>query len=88
MSLNGMSGTYYDYKSEFIFNYLGAGNKIVHDGVYVGAAQSLSGGSADFSAAASALAKSKAAAGFELVLYTKQGWVTVNRLITLVARVS
>jgi hypothetical protein len=37
----------------------------VHDGV-LGAAQS-SGGSADFSAAASALAKSKAAAGFELV---------------------
>jgi hypothetical protein len=28
------------------------------------------------------LAKSKAAAGFELVLYTKTGWVTVNRLIT------
>jgi molybdopterin-containing oxidoreductase family iron-sulfur binding subunit len=41
------------------------------------------GGSADLGAAASALAQSKAAAGFELVLYTKTGWVTDNRLITL-----
>jgi molybdopterin-containing oxidoreductase family iron-sulfur binding subunit len=57
MSLNGMSGTY-DYIKQFIFNYSGATwNKIVHDGVYVGAAQSLSAGSADFSAAASALAE-------------------------------
>jgi molybdopterin-containing oxidoreductase family iron-sulfur binding subunit len=39
---------YYDYIREFIFNYFGATwNKIVHDGVYVGVAQSLSGGSAD-----------------------------------------
>jgi molybdopterin-containing oxidoreductase family iron-sulfur binding subunit len=29
------------------------------------------------------LSQSKAAAGFELVLYTKQEWVTVNRLIIL-----
>jgi molybdopterin-containing oxidoreductase family iron-sulfur binding subunit len=77
-----MSGTYYDYiKANSSSIISGATwNKIVHDGVYVGAAQS--GGSADFSAA-SALAKSKAAAGFELVLYTKTGWVMVNRLITL-----
>jgi MoCo/4Fe-4S cofactor protein with predicted Tat translocation signal len=75
MSLNGMSGTYYDYiKANSSSIVSGATwNKILHDGVYVGAAQSVSGGSADFSAAASALAKSKAAAGFELVLYTKTG---------------
>jgi MoCo/4Fe-4S cofactor protein with predicted Tat translocation signal len=75
MSLNGMSGTYYDYiKANSSSIISGATwNKILHDGVYVGAAQSVSGGSADFSAAASALAKSKATAGFELVLYTKTG---------------
>ena len=75
MSLNGMSGTYYDYiKANSSSIVSGATwNKILHDGVYVGVAQSVSGGSADFSAAASALAKSKAAAGFELVLYTKTG---------------
>jgi MoCo/4Fe-4S cofactor protein with predicted Tat translocation signal len=75
MSLNNMSGTYYDYiKSNSSSIISGATwNKIVHDGVYVGGDQSLSAGSADFSAAASALAKSKAAAGFELVLYTKTG---------------
>jgi len=75
MSLNGMSGTYYDYiKANSSSIVSGATwNKILHDGVFVGAAQSVSGGSADFSAAASALAKSKAVAGFELVLYTKTG---------------
>jgi MoCo/4Fe-4S cofactor protein with predicted Tat translocation signal len=75
MSLNNMSGTYYDYiKANSSSIISGATwNKIVHDGVYVGGDQSLSAGSADFSAAASALAKSKAAAGFELVLYTKTG---------------
>jgi molybdopterin-containing oxidoreductase family iron-sulfur binding subunit len=55
--------------------------------LYVGAAQSLSGGSADFSAAASALAKSKAAAGFELVLYTKR-MGDGQQANNLVARVS
>ncbi|MEZ7497436.1 TAT-variant-translocated molybdopterin oxidoreductase [Flavobacterium sp. Arc3] len=75
MSLNGMSGTYYDYiKANSSSIVSGATwNKILHDGVYVGTAQSVSGGSADFSAAASALAKSKAVAGYELVLYTKTG---------------
>jgi hypothetical protein len=51
--------------------------------VYVGASQALSAGSVDYSAAASTLSRSKAAAGFELVLYTKQVWETVNRLIIL-----
>ncbi|WP_367755418.1 TAT-variant-translocated molybdopterin oxidoreductase [Flavobacterium sp. WC2430] len=75
MSLNGMSGTYYDYlKSTSASVIAGASwNKVLHDGVYVGDSQSLSGGSTDYSAAANALAKSKAGAGFELVLYTKTG---------------
>jgi molybdopterin-containing oxidoreductase family iron-sulfur binding subunit len=37
-------------------------NKIVHDGVYVGASQALSAGSVDYSTAASTLSRSKAAA--------------------------
>jgi MoCo/4Fe-4S cofactor protein with predicted Tat translocation signal len=75
MSLNGMSGEYYDYlkasSSAFITG--ATWNKIVHDGVNVGVSQSLSAMSTDYSAAANALAQSKAAAGFELVLYTKTG---------------
>jgi MoCo/4Fe-4S cofactor protein with predicted Tat translocation signal len=75
MSLNGMSGEYYDYlkasSSAFITG--ATWNKIVHDGVSVGVSQSLSAASADYNAAANALAKSKSAAGFELVLYTKTG---------------
>jgi MoCo/4Fe-4S cofactor protein with predicted Tat translocation signal len=75
MSLNGMSGDYYDYlkasSSAFITG--ATWNKIVHDGVNVGVSQSLSAASVDYGAAASALAKSKAASGFELVLYTKTG---------------
>lgn len=75
MSLNGMSGAYYDYlkASSSAFVSGASWNKVLHDGVTVGVSQSLSGGSADYSAAANALAQSKAAAGFELVLYTKTG---------------
>ena len=75
MSLNGMSGTYYDYlKASSASVITGSSwNKVLHDGVFVGDSQSLSGGSADYSAAANALAKSKSSAGFELVLYTKTG---------------
>jgi molybdopterin-containing oxidoreductase family iron-sulfur binding subunit len=75
MSINGISGPYYDYlKANSSSIIAGATwNKVVHDGVYVGSSQSLSGVAADFSGAASALSKSKAVAGFELVLYTKTG---------------
>ncbi|EIA09383.1 TAT-variant-translocated molybdopterin oxidoreductase [Flavobacterium frigoris] len=75
MSLNGMSGAYYDYlkASSSAFVSGASWNKVLHDGVNVGVSQSLSGGSADYTAAANALAKSKASAGFELVLYTKTG---------------
>jgi MoCo/4Fe-4S cofactor protein with predicted Tat translocation signal len=75
MYLNGMSGDYYDYlKASSSSIIVGATwNKIVHDGLYVGSSQPLSAAAVDFSSAASVLAKSKAAEGFELVLYTKTG---------------
>jgi MoCo/4Fe-4S cofactor protein with predicted Tat translocation signal len=75
MSLNGLSGAYYDYLKANSSSIISGAtwNKIVHDGVYVGVTQSLFSSSTDFNAAASALVKSKAVAGFELVLYTKTG---------------
>ena len=75
MSLNGVVGTYYDYvKGTATGVTAGATwNKVLHDGLFVSGSQSLSGGGADFSGAALALSKSKAAEGFELVLYTKTG---------------
>jgi molybdopterin-containing oxidoreductase family iron-sulfur binding subunit len=75
MSLNGMSGAYYDYLKASSSAFLSGAswNKVLHDGVAVGVSQSLSGGSADYTAAANALAQTKAATGFELVLYTKTG---------------
>jgi len=75
LSLNGITGSYYDYlrqNAESIST--GASwNKIVHDGVFVGTPSSVSGGTADYGSAASALAQSKPAIGFELNLYTKTG---------------
>jgi molybdopterin-containing oxidoreductase family iron-sulfur binding subunit len=70
-----MSGAYYDYLKASSSAFLSGAswNKVLHDGVAVGVSQSLSGGSADYTAAANALAQTKAATGFELVLYTKTG---------------
>ena len=75
MSLNGMSGTYYDYLKSYSSSFMtgSSWNKVLHDGVYVGSSQSLSSGAFSYSAAASALANAKVAAGLELVLYTKTG---------------
>ena len=76
MSLNGISGNYYDYlKSNSATNLSSSTwNKAVHDGVVVGESTgSVSGGSADYSAAANTLAQSKPVSGHELVLYTKTG---------------
>ncbi|WP_366186542.1 TAT-variant-translocated molybdopterin oxidoreductase [Flavobacterium ovatum] len=75
MSLNGVNGTYYDYvKGTAAGVTAGATwNKVLHDGIFVSGSQSLSGGGADYNGAALALSKSKAAEGFELVLYTKTG---------------
>ncbi|MEY2870042.1 MAG: hypothetical protein RIR01_2548 [Bacteroidota bacterium] len=75
MSLNGLTGTYYDYLKAYSSNFIvgSTWNKVLHDGVFVGAPQTTSGGTADYASAASALAASKAANGLELVLYTKTG---------------
>ena len=75
LSLNGNAGTFYDYlKVNIASNAAGSTwNKVLHDGIFVGTIPSSSAGSADYTAAANALAKSKAASNFELVLYTKTG---------------
>jgi MoCo/4Fe-4S cofactor protein with predicted Tat translocation signal len=74
LSWNGNAGTFYDYlKANAGANIAGSTwNKVLHDGIYVGAALAAGAGSADFGGAANALAQSKAA-GTELVLYTKTG---------------
>jgi molybdopterin-containing oxidoreductase family iron-sulfur binding subunit len=75
MSLNGLTGTYYDYLKATASSFISGStwNKVLHDGVSVGVSQSLSGSAVDYSSAANALAKSKSSEGFELVLYTKTG---------------
>ncbi|MFN3969556.1 TAT-variant-translocated molybdopterin oxidoreductase [Flavobacterium sp.] len=75
LSWNGNGTSYYDYIKANSASYLNGltWNKAVHDGVSVGVASAATGGSADYSVAANALAQSKPANGFELVLYTKTG---------------
>ena len=75
MSLNGAAGSYYDYlKGASASMMVGTTwNKVLHDGIVVTETAGLSGGSADFSGAAAALAQAKPAKGLELVLYTKTG---------------
>ncbi|TDD96546.1 TAT-variant-translocated molybdopterin oxidoreductase [Flavobacterium cellulosilyticum] len=75
LSVNGFVGSYYDYlKSNFASNVSGSTwNQVLHDGVFVGEASSVSAGSADYTSAANALSQSKAVQNLELVLYTKTG---------------
>ncbi|MBJ2122897.1 TAT-variant-translocated molybdopterin oxidoreductase [Flavobacterium sp. IB48] len=75
LSVNGTAGTYYDYLKANSGAYTAGAswNKVLHDGVAVLGATALSGGAIDAAAAANAVAKSKAAGDFELVLYTKTG---------------
>jgi MoCo/4Fe-4S cofactor protein with predicted Tat translocation signal len=75
LSLNGTLGSYYDYLKSNSAGYLSGStwNKVVHDGVIVNGVVASSGGTADYSAAASTLAQSKPATGFELNLYSKTG---------------
>jgi len=75
LSWNGNSGSYYDYLKANSANYTNGAswNKTVHDGVALGVAAVSISGSADFAAAANALAKATPAKDFELVLYTKTG---------------
>jgi Fe-S-cluster-containing dehydrogenase component len=75
LSWTGISGTFYDYiKATSATIIAGSSwNKVLHDGVFVGAIPVASALSANYSAAASALAQSKSTDGFELILYTKTG---------------
>ncbi|WP_281337113.1 TAT-variant-translocated molybdopterin oxidoreductase [Flavobacterium eburneipallidum] len=75
LSLNGIVGNFYNYlKASSASIITGSSwNKVLHDGVFVGDISSASAGSADYTVAANALAKSKPAQGLELVLYTKTG---------------
>ncbi|NHM05860.1 TAT-variant-translocated molybdopterin oxidoreductase [Flavobacterium sp. CYK-4] len=75
MSWNGTSGTFYDYLKANASGIIAGSswNKVLHDGIYIGAASASSGNASGFAAAAAtALAGSKSA-GMELVLYTKTG---------------
>jgi MoCo/4Fe-4S cofactor protein with predicted Tat translocation signal len=75
MSLNGTVGSYYDYIKTTATTFASGTtwNKVLHDGIYLSGEVALSGGTADYSSAANALAKSKTSAAKELVLYTKTG---------------
>ena len=74
MTWNGVAGTYYDYIKAGAAGFLGSStwNQALHDGLAVYGGGVLAGGTADYAAAASALAASKGAK-FELVLYSKTG---------------
>ena len=75
MSLNGNIGTYYDYLKSISSSIISGStwNQVLHDGIFIGTIPSVSASSANYAAAANALAQSKAAPSFELVLYTKTG---------------
>ena len=75
LSWSGNGASYYDYLKVNAANHTNGAtwNKTVHDGIALGVAGSSVSGSADYSAAANALAKSTPAKDFELVLYTKTG---------------
>lgn len=75
MSWNGNGGAYYDYIKANSASYTNGAswNQTLHDGIAVGASGAVAGGSANFAAAASALASSAPSKDFELVLYTKTG---------------
>ncbi|MCM0664812.1 TAT-variant-translocated molybdopterin oxidoreductase [Flavobacterium tyrosinilyticum] len=75
LSVNGTTGTFYDYLKTNSGAYTAGAswNKVLHDGVAVLGTSALSGGAIDAATAANAVARSKSAGDFELVLYTKTG---------------
>jgi MoCo/4Fe-4S cofactor protein with predicted Tat translocation signal len=75
LSWNGISGDYYDYLKATASEYSNGAswNQTVHDGIALGVPPTSISGSANFAAAASALAQAAPVKGFELVLYTKTG---------------
>ncbi|MDI9255819.1 TAT-variant-translocated molybdopterin oxidoreductase [Flavobacterium sedimenticola] len=75
LSWTGNSASFYDYIKANAAVYLNGmtWNKALHDGLVVGAPVPTTAGSADYTAAANALAQAKSEGEFELVLYTKTG---------------
>lgn len=75
LSLNGVSGTFYDYLKVNSAGMIAGSswNKVLHDGVFVIGSAALTADSFDYAAAADAVSKSKSTGDFELVLYTKTG---------------
>jgi MoCo/4Fe-4S cofactor protein with predicted Tat translocation signal len=76
LSLNGIAGTYHNYLKAVSGDYIAGSswNQVVHDGLFTnGNSTSNTAASANYAAAAEALAQSKPAANLELVLYTKTG---------------
>lgn len=75
LSVNGTAGTFYDYLKVNSGAYTAGAswNKVLHDGVAIIGTSAIAGGAIDAATAASAVAKSKSAGDFELVLYTKTG---------------
>jgi molybdopterin-containing oxidoreductase family iron-sulfur binding subunit len=75
LSLNGIAGNFYDYLKVNSAGIIAGSswNKVLHDGIFVIGSTAAPAGSFDYSAAASAVSKSKSTGDFELVLYTKTG---------------
>jgi MoCo/4Fe-4S cofactor protein with predicted Tat translocation signal len=75
LSVNGTTGTFYDYLKTNSGAYTAGAswNKVLHDGVAILGTSALAGGVIDAATAANAVARSKSAGDFELVLYTKTG---------------
>lgn len=75
LSWTGKGGTFYDYIKANSASYTGGAswNKVLHDGITGMPVTGLTGGSANFSGAASTLASAAKPSGMELVLYTKTG---------------
>ena len=75
LSLNGVPGNFYDYLKASSAGIIAGSswNKVLHDGIFVIGSTALSAGSFDYTAAASAVSKSRSTGDFELVLYTKTG---------------
>ena len=75
MMWNGDQGTFYDYIKANSASIIAGStwNKVLHDGVYMTGATMSGASGGDFAGAASALASTQDATGFELHLYTKTG---------------
>ncbi|RZJ35786.1 MAG: 4Fe-4S dicluster domain-containing protein [Flavobacterium sp.] len=75
LTWNGTPGPYYDYLRSNADTMIAGStwNQVLHDGVFTSPSTGATGGTGDFAGAANALADSKAAGKYELILYTKTG---------------